>query len=86
MKDIDQQSRNPRGSSPPFQHSEEWIDDGANGSHWVKVPEACPRQQGDPVSDSSFPEHSPESQVGAERSREDDGGNNIQPVRDGKNQ
>jgi hypothetical protein len=37
MQDINHQSRNPRGSSPPFQELERWIEDGANGSHWVKT-------------------------------------------------
>lgn len=37
MQDINSQSKSPRGSSPPFQESERWIDDGADGSHWVKT-------------------------------------------------
>ncbi len=37
MKETDYHSKNQRGSSPPFQEIEKWIDDGANGSHWVKV-------------------------------------------------
>ncbi len=37
MQETDHHSKNQRGSSPPFQEIEKWIDDGANGSHWVKV-------------------------------------------------
>lgn len=28
---------NMRGSSPPFQELERWIEDGANGAHWVRI-------------------------------------------------
>ena len=45
MQDINNQSKNPRGSSPPFQESERWIDDGADGSHWVKAVSIGPQQQ-----------------------------------------
>ncbi len=37
MQEIDRHLKNPRGSSPPFQEMERWVDDGANGSHWVKM-------------------------------------------------
>ncbi|HEY9165231.1 MAG TPA: hypothetical protein VIS48_03620 [Candidatus Kryptonia bacterium] len=37
MKNIDRDLQNPRGSSPPFQEIETWIDDGANGIHWVRT-------------------------------------------------
>lgn len=45
MKDIKHQPKNSRGSSPPFQESERWIDDGANGSHWVKMVPISLRQK-----------------------------------------
>ena len=38
MQGTNRQAKIPRGSSPPFQEMEKWIDDGANGSHWVKMP------------------------------------------------
>jgi hypothetical protein len=36
MQDINHQSRNARGSSPPFQESKGGIDDRASGPHWLK--------------------------------------------------
>ncbi len=37
MQDINRESKRARGSSPPFQESERWIDDGATGVRWVKM-------------------------------------------------
>ena len=37
MQDTIRDPNNTRGSSPPFQESERWIEDGANGAHWVRI-------------------------------------------------
>ena len=37
MQDISNGSKGRRGGSPPFQELERWIEDGAGGSHWVRV-------------------------------------------------
>ncbi len=49
MYDMNQESRNTRGSSPPFQELERWIEDGANGSHWVRVVSPASHHPMDPV-------------------------------------
>jgi hypothetical protein len=49
MHDINRQSNNPRGSSPPFPESERWIEDGANGSHWVRMVSPASFHPADPV-------------------------------------
>lgn len=46
MKDMNHQLKNPRGSSPPFQEFERWIENGANGSHWVKIASVGSQQRG----------------------------------------
>ncbi len=38
MQYMDHNLRKNRGSSPPFQELERWIDDGADGAHWVRTP------------------------------------------------
>jgi len=49
MQDINQESKNTRGSSPPFQELERWIEDGANGSHWVRIVSPAPHHPMDPL-------------------------------------
>ncbi len=56
MHDINRRSKNLRGSSPPFQELESWIEDGADGSHWVKKDPDELRKTQDLVEKSSDPE------------------------------
>lgn len=75
MNDKDYQSRNARGSSPPFQELERWIEDGADGSHWVRMLSAGshePEGRGWEPLDLESPAL---LQVDDERRWEDDGGN-----------
>jgi len=74
MQDINHESKSTRGSSPPFQESENWIDDGANGSHWVKMASSG-SQQGDPVKDLFNQESGIHSEDGGRW--EDDGGGSM---------
>lgn len=81
MKNIDRLSKNPRGSSPPFLESEGWVEDGAGGSHWVKMPTVILQQQGKSLNGSHDQEQSSLLQTGAERRWEDDGGNSLLPAK-----
>lgn len=77
MQDINHESRKSRGSSPPFQESERWLDDGANGAHWVKrLPEGA-----QPIEDRSIDSVDREPtallRVDDEKRWEDDGGNGM---------
>ncbi len=52
MQEINNESQSRRGSSPPFQELERWIEDGASGSHWVKLPTFNPEQAADRTKES----------------------------------
>ena len=73
MQNINNESKITRGSSPPFQEPEKWIEDGANGSHWVKIPSANSDRPEDRVKESL----DPEPNVEPVRRWEDDGGNSA---------
>ena len=74
MQDMNNGSKGARGSSPPFQEPERWIEDGAGGSHWVKMSSVSSGQV-NCVRDSLDPEHG----VEPVRRWEDDGGNSTPP-------
>ncbi len=77
MQDINHRANNPRGSSPPFQESERWIEDGANGAHWVRrLPERAQPIEDCPV-ESVKGEPGASLQGGDEERWEDDGGNGV---------
>ena len=44
MQDPKSRSNGSRGSSPPFQKLERWLDDGVNGAHWVRVVQSAPQR------------------------------------------
>ena len=77
MQDMNNGSKGARGSSPPFQEPERWIEDGAGGSHWVKMSSV---NSGPPV---NCVRDSPDTQSGVEpvRSWEDDGRDSTPPVK-----
>ncbi len=54
MQDVHDGSKSPRGSSPPLLEQERWIEDGAGGSHWVRMPSFNPDRTvdraGEPIS------------------------------------
>ncbi len=49
MQDTIRDPKNTRGSSPPFQELERWIEDGANGAHWVRILSPVSHHPTDPV-------------------------------------
>jgi len=73
MQDINNGSNGARGSSPPFQEPERWIEDGAGGSHWVKMPSIDSEQLVDRMKESIGNEPGVESV----RHSENDGGNST---------
>jgi hypothetical protein len=77
LQDINNGSKNKRGSSPPFQESERWIEDGANGSHWVKMLAVNLEQPVDRITESL------DSEPGVEPVSywKDDGGNSVPPAK-----
>lgn len=52
MQNINNEWKNPRGSSPPFQQLEKWIDDEAKGSRWVKMYSIDSQRQADQTGES----------------------------------
>ncbi len=54
MQDINQQSKNPRGSSPPFQESEKLVKDGLDGIHRMNEPPVEVIQVFNPKEDARF--------------------------------
>jgi hypothetical protein len=81
MKETDYRSKNPRGSSPPFQESENWIDDGANGSHWVKMPSTSPERENFLLAEPLLGRSTGVFESVAVARWEDDGGwNSIHPI------
>lgn len=77
MQEIDSHSKNPRGSSPPFQEMERWVDDGANGSHWVKIGVPTLREGDHRRMGQHVPEEIVLTKTADESRWEDDGGMNM---------
>ena len=77
MQDMNNGSKGARGSSPPFQEPERWIEDGAGGSHWVKMSSVNSGQLVNRVRDSL------DAESGGEPVRrwENDGGNSTPSVK-----
>ncbi|HUI30610.1 MAG TPA: hypothetical protein VLX91_10365 [Candidatus Acidoferrales bacterium] len=73
MQDMNDGSKGARGSSPPFQEPERWIEDGAGGSHWVKMALVDSEQPVDKPGES----HGAESVAEPVGPSENNGGNSI---------
>jgi hypothetical protein len=77
MQEIERHPKNRRGSSPPFQEMEKWADDGANGSHWVKIGVATLREGAHRRMGRLVPEETVLTKTEDESRWEDDGGRNM---------
>ena len=77
MQETDSHSRKTRGSSPPFQEMERWVDDGANGSHWVKMGVPPLRERDHRRMGRLVPEETVIAKTEDESRWEDDGGRNM---------
>ncbi len=80
MHEINRNSKDRRGSSPPFQEMEKWVDDGANGSHWVKMGVPPSRDEGHEVMGRLVQEKIVVAESEDESRWEDDGGQSVSRV------
>lgn len=77
MQDVKSHTKGSRGSSPPFLESERWLEDGANGAHWVRILQTDPQRPEDNSKPSLDRESDVFFQADGERRWEDDGGNDT---------
>lgn len=80
MQDVKSHSKGSRGSSPPFQESERWLDDGADGAHWVRILQNGARRAEDNMKRPFGKESDVFLQADDEGRWEDDGGNGTHAV------
>ncbi len=81
MQEIDRHLRNRRGSSPPFQETEKWADDGADGAHWIKIVAAAFQKEEPGLMASLVPEEAVVAETEDEGRWADDGGISTSAIR-----
>lgn len=80
MQDRRSHSNGSRGSSPPFQKLERWLDDGVNGAHWVRAVQTVPRRPEYYMEQIREGQSAVLVQADDECRWEDDGGGGTQPA------
>ena len=83
MHEMNRHSKDRRGSSPPFQEMEKWVDDGADGSHWVKMGAPTLREEGHGLMGRLVAEETVVAESDVESRWEDDGGKSMSAHSDG---